>query len=259
MRDRGFTYVSLLLALAIAAAGLAAAAEWASTALKRERERDLLFAGEQFAQAIRSYQQRSQRLAPGRPPLATSLGQLLEDQRGVAPERHLRRLYVDPMTRSTDWGLVRDSNGGIVAVYSKSLDPPLRTADLPGALVSDGPHRRYADWKFGIAFEPAPVVTTAAAAQSALPFPTGTDAAPVAPVVEATAPPLPPVRAADLRNRSPQACERIEANDRRICTAMLQRFGRDAGEACTLSAQERALACQDRDNVWLPPLAVRQM
>jgi len=54
-RERGFTYVWLLLAIALMAAGLAAIGELASTEAKRERERELLFVGDQFARAIAAY------------------------------------------------------------------------------------------------------------------------------------------------------------------------------------------------------------
>lgn len=259
---RGFTYVSLLLAVAMAGVGLALAGQYASTQIKRERERELLFAGEQFAKAIQSYRARSQQLSPGRSPLPASLEQLLEDPRGVRPVRHLRRLYVDPMTGGTDWGLMRDPNGGIVAVFSKSREAPMRVADLPEALVSTGPFRSYADWKFGVPFEPAPTVASAPQAPMAATSPLVTlDGSAVADAVQPTAPPPPaaaPLRRTDLRERDAEACERIGANDRRICAAMLQRFGKEAADACTQSAGERAAVCQDRDS-FLPPLAVRQM
>ena len=51
----GFTYVWLLLAVAFMAAGLAAVAEVATTAMRRDKEADLLFVGDQFARAIALY------------------------------------------------------------------------------------------------------------------------------------------------------------------------------------------------------------
>jgi hypothetical protein len=54
-RERGVTYVCVLLVVAFAGVGLAAIGELASTAEKREREAELLFIGNQFREAIGMY------------------------------------------------------------------------------------------------------------------------------------------------------------------------------------------------------------
>ena len=54
-RSSGFTYLALLIAVAITAGALAAAGGLYSHVSQREKERELLFIGEQFRQAIALY------------------------------------------------------------------------------------------------------------------------------------------------------------------------------------------------------------
>src|SRR3990172_10577225 len=83
----GFTYVWLLVAVAVMAAGLAAIGEVASTAAKREREAELLFVGDQFARAIAEYRASS----PGAAQYPQKLEELLADNRHPNVGRYLRR------------------------------------------------------------------------------------------------------------------------------------------------------------------------
>lgn len=137
----GFTYVAALVLVATMGAVLAAFGELASRALQREKERELLFIGHQFRQAIASYYRKEQRYPK-------ALAELLEDKRYPMPVRHLRRIYSDPITGSPDWGLVEAPQGGIMGVHSKSEEQPVksgafavRDADLEGA-------KTYSDWRF---------------------------------------------------------------------------------------------------------------
>src|SRR5262245_17984536 len=140
----GFTYIWLLLAVAFMAAGLAAVAEFATTALRRDKEADLLFVGDQFARAIAQYRASSS----GTQQYPQRLEDLLADKRFPNVRRHLRRVYPDPMTGSADWGLVRGPGGGIVGVYSRSTARPLKTANFPKGYEGFAGAASYADWRF---------------------------------------------------------------------------------------------------------------
>ncbi len=145
-RQRGFTYIALLLAVAVHGAVLAAAASVWHTAQKRERERELLFIGDQFRSAIRAYAT----TGPGTTgQLPRTLDDLLLDPRFPGARRHLRKVYVDPMTWKAEWGLVRTPDGhGILGVYSLSPEAPLKTANFrPADRALEGA-ASYADWKF---------------------------------------------------------------------------------------------------------------
>jgi len=116
-----------------------------STVQRRENERELVFVGRQFAAAIESYH-RARSSAPG-PPYPRELEQLLLDDRALAVRRHLRQIYLDPMTGSRQWGLIRLPDGGIVGVHSLSGRAPLQRATLASGL-SFPLATSYRDWRF---------------------------------------------------------------------------------------------------------------
>ena len=123
----------------------AAFGELTSHAVQREKERDLLFVGNEYRKAIASYY----RGTPGalkRYP--QSLEDLLEDRRYPTPVRHLRRLYRDPMTGGAEWGQLKAPEGGIRGVHSLSPEQPIKSGGfayrdrgLEGATT-------YAEWHF---------------------------------------------------------------------------------------------------------------
>src|SRR5512142_1369455 len=77
-RESGFTYIAVLIFVAILSVGLAATAEAWHMALKREKEAELLFVGHQFRNALAAYYNHTPGQA-GRYP--TSLEDLLKDPR----------------------------------------------------------------------------------------------------------------------------------------------------------------------------------
>ncbi|MGH8742001.1 MAG: type II secretion system protein [Burkholderiales bacterium] len=139
--QRGFTYVAVLAVVATMGGVLAAFGEIASHAAQRERERELLFVGQEFRKAIAAYHRKDQRYPQ-------ALDQLLEDRRYPMPVRHLRRIYRDPITGSLDWGMVEAPEGGIMGVYSKSEEKPIKSGNfsLRNAAFEDA--SQYAEWKF---------------------------------------------------------------------------------------------------------------
>jgi type II secretory pathway pseudopilin PulG len=144
VHQHGYTYVAVLLWVALVGIGLSITGEMWHTAAKREREQELLFIGHEFRRALHAYYEAS----PGVKRYPTKLAALLRDERTPAVRRYLRRIYVDPMTGKAEWGLVRQPDGGIVAVHSLSTARPLRTANFTGEDEALAGKRRYADWLF---------------------------------------------------------------------------------------------------------------
>jgi type II secretory pathway pseudopilin PulG len=153
MRDRapspnsqsGFTYFGLLIIVAVMGAGLAAFGELYSHTAQREKERELLFVGNEYRQAIMAYYQKS----PGNKVFPKSLEELVEDKRFPVPQHHLRKLYRDPITGSPEWGLIEAPGGsGIMGVHSRSEDAPVKTGNFRprDASFEDAP--TYKDWAF---------------------------------------------------------------------------------------------------------------
>lgn len=143
-RQRGFSYIGLLILVAVMGVTLAATGELWQTTRKRDKEEELLFVGNQFRNAIRHYY--NQAGAVTRFP--TSLADLLKDPRSPSTRRYLRKIYVDPMTGSTDWGLVKGPSGEIYGVYSRSEEEPMKRANFRVADAAFEGRKRYADWQF---------------------------------------------------------------------------------------------------------------
>jgi type II secretory pathway pseudopilin PulG len=123
-REQGFTLAGALIVTALLGAGMAAYGEIASHAAQREKERELLFVGHQFRQAIGAYYERTPGAVKRFP---QKLDDLLQDKRHPMPQRHLRRLYADPMTGKREWGVVSAPEGGIMGVYSLSEAKPIKS------------------------------------------------------------------------------------------------------------------------------------
>ncbi len=144
VKASGFTYFTVMIVVAIMGAGLAAIGTVWNQAARREKERELLFVGGEFRRAIGRYFEGS----PGGPQLPKSLEDLLLDKRLPVVRRHLRKVYVDPMTGTRDWGLVKDPAGAIVGVYSKAEGKPLKSAKFNEEDKAFDAAVAYADWKF---------------------------------------------------------------------------------------------------------------
>ncbi len=95
MHQRGFTYLVLLFMVAIMGAVLAATAMVWHTLAQRDKEQELLYAGDAFRRAIGLYYERTPGAAKQYP---KKLDDLLEDKRQVSLARYLRKIYVDPLT-----------------------------------------------------------------------------------------------------------------------------------------------------------------
>lgn len=141
----GFTYLAVILMVAMIGAGLGAIGQVWRTVVQREKEKELLFIGRQFQQAIRRYVEG----APGgirRFP--RSLEELVSDSRFPGARRYLRRIYRDPMTQSFDWGVVRAPDGGIAGIYTKSEARPLKIAGFAARDARLEKANSYSEWLF---------------------------------------------------------------------------------------------------------------
>ncbi|MDD1964347.1 type II secretion system protein [Pseudomonas putida] len=143
-REQGFTYMSALLLILMMGTALAAVGQVWSTIGKRERELQLIWVGTQYAQALRSYY----RSGTGVAQYPESLDELLEDHRFPSIQRHIRRLYPDPMTGTDNWGLTKSIDGRITGVYSRSTLTPLKVANFPTQWQEFENMTSYADWRF---------------------------------------------------------------------------------------------------------------
>lgn len=143
--ERGYTFVAVLVLLALVTLGTSMAGPVWSEQVRREREQDLLRIGALYARAIASYRD----ISPGSTKqYPRSLDELLLDTRFVTVRRHLRARYPDPVTGGQAWGLVTDAENRVIGVYSLSQETPLAEAPSVPGLPAFARAQRYSDWKF---------------------------------------------------------------------------------------------------------------
>jgi len=128
-RQAGFTYLGLIIFVTII--GLVGAATLKIGALlqRAAAEEELLDIGAAFSAALDSYAAATPQGASPYPP---SLKELLKDPRVPGVRRHLRKIFVDPLTGKAEWGVVYLGEGttGVVAVHSLSTAKPLKVANF---------------------------------------------------------------------------------------------------------------------------------
>jgi type II secretory pathway pseudopilin PulG len=141
-RAGGFTYLGLMAAIVILGILLTMAGRVWSFSEQRDKEAQLLWAGDQYRLAIGRYYTFVHRY-----PL--SLQNLLLDDTSPVARRFLRQLYRDPITGEANWDLILDPNGGgIMGVASKSNLVPIKHRNFPDIDVGFADRDCYCDWKF---------------------------------------------------------------------------------------------------------------
>lgn len=140
----GFTYLWTLFFVAFLGISMMLTAELWSTAERRLKEKELLFIGNQFRDAIGRYYDATPGGAKQYPP---TLDALLMDVRFPEPRKHLRKLYHDPITKKKEWGVIR-VGGRIVGVHSLSREEPFKKAGFSLTESSFGGRERYSEWVF---------------------------------------------------------------------------------------------------------------
>lgn len=144
-KSSGFTYLGLLFFIVIMGNSLLMATTLWSFIQYRENERQLIFIGHQFREAIRLYYEHTPGTVKRYP---QSLEDLLQDNRFINTQRYLRRIYMDPITLSNNWGLVTSPDGGVMGVFSTSNLKPAKTGNFDiHDQFADG-LQSYSDWKF---------------------------------------------------------------------------------------------------------------
>ena len=141
----GFTYIGLLIFLALLSLAAAATLQLGSVAQQRSDEAELLFIGSQFTAALSSYYAAT---PVGQNRFPQKLEDLLRDPRYPGVRRHLRRIYVDPMTGTSEWGLIGAPEGGFMGASSLSSRGPLKVAGFNAAHADFADKTKYSEWQF---------------------------------------------------------------------------------------------------------------
>lgn len=150
-RAAGFSFLWTLLLVAFLGLSATTAVEVSSTLTQREQERELLSVGRQFRAAIARYHEST--VVAGQKQYPATLDALLLDDRSPGVTRHLRKVFVDPMTGKVEWGLVH-IGGRIVGVHSLSEKVPIKQDGFDPEESSFRHRRRISEWVFAPAAAP---------------------------------------------------------------------------------------------------------
>ena len=142
----GFSYLGVLILVAVMSIAFIGTGRYWSTIVKREREAELLYRGDQIRKAIASYfdnppegQEKS---------YPRQFSDLLKDPRYPNLKRHLRRWYTDPMPGGGEWVYVVDAAKRLKGVHSKDRGKPIKKGNFPKEYKAFENAQTYSDWAF---------------------------------------------------------------------------------------------------------------
>ena len=144
-QQNGFTYLAALFLVAGMFIISLRAIEVTATNERRAREAELLWVGQAFRDAIKLYYANTPGFVKRYPP---NLQALLIDQRATRTSRPLRKIYPDPISSSSDWGIVEAPDGGVMGVYSLSPRKPIKTGGFSDEFAAFANASSYQQWKF---------------------------------------------------------------------------------------------------------------
>jgi type II secretory pathway pseudopilin PulG len=148
---QGFIYVSMIVLVFIVGLTAAMTVKLGAILSRRSAESELLLTGAIFIEALSSYADATE---PGQVRSPNALDELLRDQRFPGTRRHLRQIYVDPITGTRDWGLIRSpENSRIVGIYSQSGDRPIKLDNFSPAYQHFKNKSHISEWKFLVSQE----------------------------------------------------------------------------------------------------------
>lgn len=146
-QSAGFTYIGLLITVAVIAAGATAALGTGTSLQLRDTEAELLAIGQEFRRALQDY---AAATPFGQPDAPKELAELLRDPRQPGVRRHLRRIYPDPLTGKAEWGIERFPDGRIRGIHSLSKTQTIRRAGFPAGLEGFEKAERHDEWVFAL-------------------------------------------------------------------------------------------------------------
>lgn len=147
-RQGGMIYLALLLSVALIGGLSAISLKVAQTIQLRSAEAELIDIGLEFRNALQSY---ADMTPNGLPKTPEFLSELLRDPRFPVIQRHLRRLYFDPLAGTQEWGLVRDLDRRIVGIHSLNRQETSKKENFPAELAYLSGAKRHSDWIFSAA------------------------------------------------------------------------------------------------------------
>jgi type II secretory pathway pseudopilin PulG len=146
-RTGGFAVIALVVLVAVIGLTAACAIKLGAVRERRAREAQLLEVGNAFSEALNSY---AEATPPGSQREPMTLQDLVRDPRFPGVRRHLRKIFVDPLTGRAEWGIVESERAaGIIGVYSLATGRPVKIGNFDPAHEAFTGATSYRDWVFG--------------------------------------------------------------------------------------------------------------
>lgn len=146
MSRGGFTYIAALVIVMIMGIMLGAVGQSMKTIMQREREKELIFRGMQYRDAIQRWSKKGVPLKDLKDLYEPTVSSNIDKSK----DRLIRKLYKDPIT-GDDWKTLPDPPDpiqGIYGVASRSGEKPLKQANFPEIIKEFEGKEKYSDWQF---------------------------------------------------------------------------------------------------------------
>ena len=140
-RQHGSVFMGMLVTVAVVAVMLMETGTLWSSVLQRERELELLARGNEIRRAIGLYYKAGNAFPQ-------SLEDLVLDRRQPTVKRYLRRVYADPLTGTTEWGVVPGPGDTIMGVFSQAKGTPFKQGNFAVINQSFTGQGSYQGWVF---------------------------------------------------------------------------------------------------------------
>jgi len=151
--ETGFTYIAALVLVVVMGIMLGAIGQSVSVIMKREREKELIFRGLQYRDAIERWNKKNVPLKD----LKHLTGENIPGDLERSKNRFIRKLYKDPITGG-EWKTLPsppDPIQGIWGVASPSGEEPFKQGNFPDVIKSFEGKKKYSDWEFVFKKTPA--------------------------------------------------------------------------------------------------------
>jgi len=143
----GFTYMAALFMVVIMGIMLGAVGQSMRVIMKREKEKELIFRGLQYRDAIERWSKKGVPLKDLKDLVEPTVSSNIDRSK----DRLLRKLYKDPMTADGKWKTLPnppDPVQGITGVASTSNDEPFKQGNFPEVIKNFEGKKKYSEWVF---------------------------------------------------------------------------------------------------------------
>jgi len=146
--ETGFTYIAALVLVVVMGIMLGAIGQSVKVIMKREREKELIFRGLQYRDAIERWSKKNPKDLLKGETIKYLEDKLVAGGGSASREYFLRKIYKDPIIGS-DFVLVKDkSTQEIQGVRSTSSEEPFKQGNFPEVIKNFEGKKKYSDWEF---------------------------------------------------------------------------------------------------------------